>query len=286
MSGRLADLEARIASIHELHDMVTAMRGLAAARREQARAALDGISLYADTILAALGEALPLLAERPPAEAPPGGRAVVLFLAEQGFVGGFDEPLIEAALAPEPPAALFLLGSRGGQLAAERGLAADWRGALPGHLPQVARTVDRVAAALFRRLARGDVTTVEMIYPRAREGGAVETLRERLFPVDPALARPAASALPPLVNLPPERLVERIAAAYVEAELVRALVETLSAENAARVAAMQQAARSIDERLDELQRRARSLRQEEITTELLDVVVGSEAASGGEGEEG
>lgn len=278
MTGQLADLEARIASIHELHDMVTAMRGMAAARREQARAALEGISVYADTILAAFGEALPLLAERPAAEPPPGGRATVVFLAEQGFVGSFNEPLIEAALEPAPPAALFLLGTRGGQLAAQRGLRADWQGALPSHLPQVARTAERVSAALFRRLARGDVSTVEMVYPRSREGGAAETLRERLFPVDPAVAGPAASALPPLVNLPPARLVERVAEAYVGAELARALVETLSAENAARVAAMQQAARSIDERLDELQRQARSLRQAEITTELLDIVVGSEAA--------
>ncbi|SMF81333.1 F-type H+-transporting ATPase subunit gamma [Tistlia consotensis] len=284
MTGRLADLEARIASIKELHDMVTAMRGMAAARREQARGALAGISVFADTILTAFGEALPLLPAPPPApdSLPPGPRALVLFLAEQGFVGTFNEPLVEAALDPAPPAALFVVGTRGGQLAAQRGLPADWSAAMPSHLPLVARSADRIAEALFRRLAEGDIAAVEMLHARSQEGGLTEVVRERLFPVDPALARPAASAVPPLVNLPAGRLVERIAEAWVGAELTRALVEALAAENAARVAAMQQAARNIEEKIDGLERDARSLRQSEITTELLDVVVGSEAANGGE----
>lgn len=282
MTGRLADLEARIASIGELHDMVTAMRGMAAARREQARNALSGISLYAETVLTAFGEALPLLASQPaiPPDLSVGPRALILFLAEQGFVGGFNEPLIDAALAARPFAVLFVLGTRGRQIAMRRGLSADWGAATPSHLPLVARAAERIAEVLFRRLAQADVATVEMIYARGHEGGATEVVRERLFPIDPALARPAGSALPPLANLPPERLVERIAQAYVGAELSRALVEALAAEAAARVAAMQQAARNIEDKLDELRREARSLRQSEITTELLDVVVGSEASNG------
>lgn len=48
-------------------------------------------------------------------------------------------------------------------------------------------------------------------------------------------------------------------------------------ENAARLARMQQAEQSVDEQLEELQAQTRSVRQSEITTELLDVIVGFEA---------
>lgn len=48
-------------------------------------------------------------------------------------------------------------------------------------------------------------------------------------------------------------------------------------ENAARLARMQQAEQSVDEQLQELRAQTRSVRQSEITTELLDVIVGFEA---------
>ena len=48
-------------------------------------------------------------------------------------------------------------------------------------------------------------------------------------------------------------------------------------ENAARLARMQQAERSVDERLDDLKSETRAVRQNEVTSELMDVIVGFEA---------
>jgi F-type H+-transporting ATPase subunit gamma len=50
-------------------------------------------------------------------------------------------------------------------------------------------------------------------------------------------------------------------------------------ENAARLALMQQAEQSIDDRLEELKAETRTVRQTEITTELLDIIAGFEALS-------
>ncbi|WP_027967799.1 F0F1 ATP synthase subunit gamma [Halomonas halocynthiae] len=50
-------------------------------------------------------------------------------------------------------------------------------------------------------------------------------------------------------------------------------------ENAARLALMQQAEQSVDDRLDEVKGQLRSVRQDDITTELLDVIIGFEALS-------
>ena len=65
--------------------------------------------------------------------------------------------------------------------------------------------------------------------------------------------------------------------AHVFASLVRAAAEAMLAENAARLAVMQQAERSVEDRLDALKSETNTLRQDEITTELLDVIVGFEA---------
>jgi F0F1-type ATP synthase gamma subunit len=54
---------------------------------------------------------------------------------------------------------------------------------------------------------------------------------------------------------------------------------SLAAEHGGRLAAMQAAEKNIDERLEEVTGRFRRVRQEQITSELLDVVSGFEALS-------
>ncbi|MGE5145934.1 MAG: F0F1 ATP synthase subunit gamma, partial [Candidatus Eiseniibacteriota bacterium] len=58
-------------------------------------------------------------------------------------------------------------------------------------------------------------------------------------------------------------------------------MESFMSENAARVQIMLSARRGIEEKLDALHMDERRLRQEEITTEMLDVVTGAEAARQG-----
>ena len=48
-------------------------------------------------------------------------------------------------------------------------------------------------------------------------------------------------------------------------------------ENSARLALMQQAEQSVDERIEEVTGELRSVRQDEITNELMDVIIGFEA---------
>ena len=68
---------------------------------------------------------------------------------------------------------------------------------------------------------------------------------------------------------------------YLFVSLYRAHVESLASENASRLAAMQSAEKNITERLDELNFNYHLKRQSNITSELLDIVAGFEALSGG-----
>ena len=58
MTERLADIDARIDGIGQLKAVVNAMRGIAAARAQQARSQLTAVDSYAATIAAAIGRAL------------------------------------------------------------------------------------------------------------------------------------------------------------------------------------------------------------------------------------
>ena len=61
MTERLADIGARIDGIRQLGAVVNAMRGIAAARAQQARSQLIAVDGYAATIAAAIGRALALV---------------------------------------------------------------------------------------------------------------------------------------------------------------------------------------------------------------------------------
>ena len=64
---------------------------------------------------------------------------------------------------------------------------------------------------------------------------------------------------------------------HVEVQVFRALLESISAEHAARMTAMENATRNADELIESLTLTMNKLRQEEITTEILEVVGGAEA---------
>jgi F-type H+-transporting ATPase subunit gamma len=277
MTERLADINARIAGVRQLGAVVNAMRGIAAARAQQARRQLEAVDAYAMTIAGAIGRTLPLLPARPDQRTEPPRRGLVVFVAEQGFAGAFSEHVLDAIAPDLPVAALFLVGTRGSGLAADRGIAGGWRGVMPSHSPGIPKFADRIADAVYARIAAGEINELAVAFThwRPAEGARIE--RRRLFPLETS-AIPAASGNPPLLYLKPEALLEALTADYVHAQLCQAALHAFAAENEARMQAMAQAHNHIDHRLEELQARQRQVRQEEITAEIIELSIGEQTA--------
>jgi len=276
---RLAQIEAHVASMGELLDIIGAMRSLASMRLQEAHRSLPGVARYAETMAAAIGAAVLLLPEgASAAQSAPGHQALVLCTAEHGFVGGFNQRILDAAEAAlRPGDALFLLGSRGAALAQERGRPAAWAHPMATRPASVPETIQRLTAELYRAIVDGEVTRVEVIFARHRQGSPLAIERRLLFPLDLAAFALTRPRLPPLHNLPAEALLEKLIAGYVFALLTEAAFESLASENAARFAAMESAHDNVSQKLDQLRQDARQARQSEITTELLDLVTGAEA---------
>ena len=276
---RLAEIQSHVASMTGLLDIVGAMRSLAGMRVQEAQRALPGIRRYADMMAAAIGAALPLLPEaRPEGRRTVGRRAFVLCAAEHGFVGGFNERLLEAAnKMREPGDELFLLGTRGAMLAVEQGRNPAWTRPMATRLAMVPETISALSAALYGRLMHGQVSRVEVVFARYRQGRAAEIERRRLLPFEAETLPGDRPVQAPLHNLPPDMLLESLIAEYVFALLTEAAVESIASESAARFAAMQAAHDNVSKKLDQLRQSARQARQDDITTEMLDLVTGSGA---------
>jgi len=288
---RLGELQARLASIGELDDIVGAMRALAAVRMRQALDSLRAARAHADTIRTALDAARMLLPARDDAPPPSPERLVVVFCTEHGFAGAINEHLLDRALAGEassPPSAsvtrgagerrpLVVVGSRGVSLAKERGLDVVASLAAPSHPSGVLEVARRTAIVIAAQLERLHLSRAEVVYGRgaAAAMGTPPIASAPLLPV-PA-TRSHAASFPPLHHLEPRVLVEQLVAEYVVAELAQFAIESLAAESSARMQAMSAARDNIERKLAELRRAEHRARQDQVTTELLDLITGAEA---------
>jgi len=279
MTERLADITARIAGMSQLGAVVNAMRGMAAARAQQARGQLVAVDSYAATIAAAIGRSLALApGVRPDGQGPAARPALVLFCAEQGFAGAFSERVLDGAAADLAGAELFLIGTRGGAVAAERGVAAGWKSPMPSHSLGIPKLADRIAEALFARIATGEINRLDTMFSQWQPGHGIRVECRRLLPLDmTTFARPRDGGAP-LVNLAPDTLVSELAADYLHAQLCDAALHAFAAENEARMETMASARHQIERQLADLQAVQRQVRQEEITAEIIELAAGETAS--------
>ncbi len=279
MTDRLADINARIAGVSQLGAVVSAMRGIAAARAQQARNQLEAVDAYSRTIALAIGRTLAFL---PPASAPEAHRAkrpaLVVFCAERGFAGAFSERVLASIGDDLGKCELFLVGARGRIALAEMKIAAGWECAMPSHSPGVPRMADRIVEALYARIGSGAIDALDVVFSRWSPEAGDAVKRQRLFPFDLSAFPAAISPNPPLLNLAPGDLIRALAADYIHAQLCRAGLHAFAAENQARMEAMAAARKQIERRLAKLQARQRLVRQEEITAEVIELAAGETAS--------
>jgi F-type H+-transporting ATPase subunit gamma len=279
VTERLADIGAHIKGVRQLGAVVNAMRGIAAARVQQARGQLEAVNRYATTIAVAIGSALALVPDETLDGSKRSGRpAVVLFCAEQGFAGAFSERVLNAVGPDLAKSELFLIGTRGAAAAAERGIAVSWQMAMPSHSPGIPKLADAIAEGLYARIEKGEIDRLDAVFSQARSGHGTHIERRRLFPFDMRrFAQPAANTSP-LVNLPPELLLSKLTADYLHAQLCDAALNAFAAENQARMEAMAAARSQIERQLVSLHARQRMIRQEEITEEIIELAAGETAS--------
>lgn len=275
---RFVELERHIASIGELRDIIGALRSLAGIRVQEAQRALPGVRRYGQTVADAIAAALSLIADPAPEAAPESGpQGLVVYMAEHGFVGGFNERILAAAAAPLAAAGvLFVIGSRGAARIAESGRKIDWLSPMATRTNGIVATVRHLTRELYRRIAAGELNRVDLMFARHHQGSAEVIETRQLLPLGAQPPARRQARMPPVCNLPPRLLLEELIADHVFALLVEAAVESLASENAARFAAMEAAHDNIAKRLDRLRQEAREARQDEITDELLELISGAE----------
>ena len=194
--------------MEELLELVGAMRSLASMHVHAAIHALEAVRRYAEAMAEAIRNALRLTVDQNSSAPDERGRsshpdrALLLCMSEHGFVGGFNDRLLQAAAADHTLSdALLVLGSRGAALAFDHGYRPHWQHPMPTRLASIPEVVRLCEAQIYSLIAGARVSRAEVIYASLQHSGALTVKRRQLFPLELPAGTATAASLPPLHNL-------------------------------------------------------------------------------------
>lgn len=287
----LVGLKRKINSTEDLKSVVKTMKALAAVNIRQFEKAVDALKIYSRTVEKGLQVALRhrpgfSVSARPSVE---GATGAVVYGTDQGMCGALNETVVSHALTVFDDLNIagerlrwIAVGVRALNRLEDEGRQVHRSFSVPRSVGAVTPLVQALLVEIEQWLDRDGMTRVFLFTSAQQSGAAYRPLHVRLLPLDRQWLRELREKRWPGNQLPLftmdwEALFSALIRQYVFISLYRAAVESLAAENASRLAAMQGAESNIEDRLDELQGRYHRQRQMGITEELLDVVSGFEA---------
>jgi F-type H+-transporting ATPase subunit gamma len=293
----LEAMRRKLNGARELMSVVKTMKALAAVNIRQVERAVQSLAQYDRTVQMALqvvGRRAPeLLATGKPA--PTHRRLIIVLGTDQGMAGPFND--IVAADAVRRMKRVEPLGVHWTVWAC--GVRAEARlerlGCNVQELFEVPASVTAIHGAVQEILLQVEAwhsldhdARVDLAFNRPASGAACEPHHVRLLPVNQAWLRSFVerrwpSRVLPTFTMEPAQLLSALVRQFLFVTLYRTLAESLAAENAARLAAMQVAEKNISERLEELRTSYHQQRQSLITEELMDVISGFEALTDDDG---
>jgi F-type H+-transporting ATPase subunit gamma len=152
---------------------------------------------------------------------------------------------------------------------------------LPGSMKGLPETAERIIIDIDAWRAEGACDQVLLFYNRREPLQRSGPRMARLLPLDVRYLRalahhPWESRVLPTFTMDRGALFAALVRQHLFTTVYRAGADSLAAEHAARLAAMQSAERSIADRLEEMNADYRQARQNAITSEILDIVAGYE----------
>ena len=270
------EIESRLRGLDEIREVMNSMKTLATMETHKLARFLAIQQRQVADIEVMAADLLFHYPEVQPATTP-ADRGLILIGAERGFCGDFNDRIVHAARQSEESgvtAAVIAVGRRLGTRLEEHATPVT---ALDGAsaTEQVARVLDVLARTIATVQQAHGPLALTVVY----HGGEDGDLRERaLFPPFAAVAAaPRPAGFPPRLQLPPAMLFVALLDQYLFAVLSEVLYTSLRAENHKRVQHLDIAIRHLDERREELARRSRVLRQEEIIEEIEVILLNVDA---------
>lgn len=297
----LESIRKRISTVKSTQKITRAMKMVAGARLNRAQIRIQEMRPYARYLTQLLAEVVQgggdggdsqahVLLERRPEK-----RILLLLVtSDRGLCGGFNASLTKAAesFIREKQAAgasvqMATVGRRGNDYFARRKV--DSYEYFEGVWDDLNLAQARkIAKSLLRPFAQGEVDAIYVLYNEFKSAMTQNVTCLSLLPLPEVLGSVATNDTASAANASPEYIFEpdkpvllgRLVPMYIETTLLRALYDSVASELGARMTAMDSATKNAAEMIDGLTLQYNRQRQAVITTELIEIIAGSEALQG------
>jgi len=281
----LIDIRRRVRSVKNTQQITKAMKMVSAAklRRAQDRAlaarpyAVTLRQMLANVASAAAGDpdagAHLLLARRQEQRI-----LIVVITADSGLAGGFNSNLIKMAhrFADEHKNAELsfeLIGKKGVNYFRKR------FPAIAGTHTDLFRNVkyedaERIANSIIERFEKAEVDAVYLFSNEFKSVMTPVLAQTRILPIE---VPESAALVEYIYEQPPAELLGSLLPRYVKLLIYRAFLESVAAEHAARMTAMEAATSNASDVIDKLTLLMNRVRQASITREIIEIVSGAAA---------
>ncbi|MGZ5213280.1 MAG: F0F1 ATP synthase subunit gamma [Actinomycetota bacterium] len=290
MGAQLRVVRRRIRSVQSTKKITRAMELIASSRIVKAQQRVEASRPYAVQLTAAMEDvarqtgsvAHPLLEERES----PAKVGVLIVTSDRGLAGSYNanvlkigEELLRDVGRRGLEPVVYVIGKKGVGYFRFRGvpLRGEWQGF--SEVPPYAKA-EEVGRRLIADFADGEIDELRCAYTDFRSAFTLRATAKRFLPIAPEEVRGTGVETVPaeyLFEPEPEEILNHLLPQYVITKVYAALLESAASENAARRRAMKAATDNAEDLIKLLSRQANRARQDEITTEILEIVGGAEA---------
>jgi F-type H+-transporting ATPase subunit gamma len=279
----------RIRAVKSTQQITKAMKMVAASKLRRAQERVIAARPFAREARRVLGSIAarvdetkhPLLSRRPGVNA--GATLLIVIAADRGLCGSFNTNVVKAVgqfLRENPGRAvsLGLVGRKSREMLGRRGLPVRFEHV---NLPKVIHFAEAevIAGPAIADYVEGRIDSVHLIYNEFKSVIQQRVVVEPLLPfpsIEDDAATPAAR-VDYEYEPSAERIFDQLLKQLIEAQVLRALVESTAAFYAAQMTAMDAATRNSADMLESLTLYMNKIRQAAITREIIEVVSGAQA---------
>ncbi len=290
MGAQLRVVRRRIRSVQSTKKITRAMELIASSRIVKAQQRVEASRPYAVQLTAAMEDVArqtgsvvhPLLEERES----PAKVGVLIVTSDRGLAGSYNanvlkigEELLKDVARRGLQPVVYVIGKKGVGYFRFRGvpMRGEWQGF--SEVPPYAKA-EEVGRKLIADFADAEIDELNCAYTDFRSAFTLRATAKRFLPIAPEEVHGSGVRAVPaeyLFEPEPEELLNHLLPQYVVTKVYAALLESAASENAARRRAMKAATDNAEDLIKLLSRQANRARQDEITTEILEIVGGAEA---------
>jgi F-type H+-transporting ATPase subunit gamma len=290
MGAQLRVVRRRIKSVQSTRKITRAMELIASSRILKAQQRVESSRPYAVQLTAAMEDVArqtgsmvhPLLEERGSVA----NVGVLVVTSDRGLAGSYNSNVLKIAeeiLADvrrrgvQP--VVYAIGKKGMGYFRFRAvpMRATWQGF--SEVPPYAKA-EEIGRMLIDDFANSEIDELHCAYTDFRSAFTLRATSKRFLPIaaeEVTGAEGGTVSAEYLFEPEPAQILDHLLPQYVITKVYAALLESAASENAARRRAMKAATDNAEELIKRYVRQANRARQDEITTEILEIVGGAEA---------